>query len=119
MEDIAAYAEKHAESMTFALDHIGSDCLLQLRLVTIVIFDGRDIFIQGDVKVVVEIAAVGRIPGNSPAVQFLVGCEFGKWSTGDQDERGVAIAQPGQITMFYLLRSIGSYFAPANFLRFC
>src|SRR5258708_27329776 len=49
-----------------------------------------------DPEVVVEVAAVGGEPGNSPVLPRLVGFKLRQWGTGDEHQRGLACLQMGQ-----------------------
>src|SRR5580700_3065723 len=57
VEDLVAKAEENTEPMLLPLDCIGAVLCFQLGLVSIIVFDRRDLLVVGGVKVVVEVAA--------------------------------------------------------------
>lgn len=54
-----------------------------------IVLDRRDGLVQRDVEVVVEVASVGGIPGERPALARLVRFDLGRRRAGDVDQRGI------------------------------
>src|SRR5699024_11946875 len=59
----------------------------------VVILEGRDRFVKRNMKIEVEITAVGGIEGKDPAFFFLVVFDLRKRPAGDIDQRGIARMQ--------------------------
>src|SRR3954469_1812579 len=68
MKNIRLQAEENTQPVTLAFHGVGTVPCLQLGFAAIVIFDGCDLLIERDVKVVVEIVAERREPRQAPAL---------------------------------------------------
>jgi hypothetical protein len=79
----------HKDGVAFRCRH--------LRLVSIVVFGGRDLRIKRHVKIVIEIAAKRGNPRDAPSFLRFIGVELGQRCPGNHDERRVAVLQQRQI----------------------
>ena len=80
--------------------------LARLALVGAEVVDGRlDRRVHRDVEVVVEVGAVGRVPGERPALLGLVALDLLDRRARDLDERGVAGVQVLEQARGHLVRA--------------
>lgn len=98
VKDLVADAEENTEAVLFSHNNVGDLVGFQLGLVSIIVFDRRNLLVVGDVKVVIEVAAERGNPREAPSLSLLVGLELGKRRAGHHDERGVAFVQHAEIT---------------------
>src|SRR5271154_2182224 len=78
VKNLVAKAEENTEPVLLALDCIGAVLCFQLGLVSIIVFDRRNLLVVGGMKVVVEVAAKRGKPRETPSLLRLVGIELGQ-----------------------------------------
>src|SRR6266478_4674750 len=79
VKHIVVEDEENAEAVLLTLHCVGAIPCLQLGLVSIIVFDRRDLLVVRHVKVVVEIPAKRRKPRDTPSLLRFVGLELGEW----------------------------------------
>src|SRR5258705_12263259 len=87
--DLAAVSEKAAEALPFPADMPGQAPVDERGLVLVVVLHRSDGLVVGDVEVVIEVTAKGRVPGNRPAHSCLERQELAQWGARDECDRRV------------------------------
>src|SRR5262249_61929787 len=94
VEDALAVAQEAAEAglldRLVALEVVTGAARLVLGPGGVVVGGGRDRVVDGDAEVVVEVAAMRRVPGHVPALLGLVALELLERRARDEHERRVA-----------------------------
>src|ERR1700704_198170 len=91
--DLVAVSEEDAEALPLAADIPGRAPLDERGLVLVVVLHRSDGLVVGDVEVVVEVTAKGRVPRNRPAHSCPERQELAQWGAGDECDRRVESVQ--------------------------
>src|ERR1700730_10500284 len=97
VENLVAESEEDAEAVFLTLHAIWSVLCLHLGKVSVVVFDRRNVLVERDIKVVIEVAAKRRIPWNTPPHLRFTGFELRQRSARNQRERCIVVIQVRQI----------------------
>ena len=95
MENLVAVSEEAAESglLTRLIDDESEAGCAKLALVPVIEHDRGDGGVERDVEVVVEVTAVGRVPGEVPAFAGFVDGDLAEWRARDGGEGRLASGQ--------------------------